>query len=84
MRIELKLKDMSYQLKQSFINSVFGATSYSMTTTKITGFNVNGAGISMNSEQVKVNKTPINYNSSTKKKTKTPIIETASESDEDV
>ena len=54
-KIELKIKNMEYQLKQSFLKSLFGATSYSMTstTTKIQGFNISGgvAGVSMSTEK---------------------------------
>ena len=81
-KIELKIKNMEYQLKQSFLKSLFGATSYSMTSTKITGFNVSGgvAGVSMSSEKLisNVNNNLLNKLTASKNK-KTPVIETDSE-----
>ena len=74
--IDIRLKDMSYRLKQAFVNSVFGG--YTVTSTKITSFATNAAGAGISVSQFKKN-----IQSSAGTSQKTPIVQQPDDSDED-
>ena len=75
--IDIRLKDMSYRLKQAFVNSVFGG--FTVSSTKITSFatNASGARISVGQTTTKVVKSSVGTNQQ-----KTPIVQQPDDSDE--